>query len=162
MRASLSLLEATWNNVYLDQAEAWVATVQTQYADKKDGGYFLSTDDANDLIIRSKTIADNAVPSGNGVMAECLARLYLLTGNGVYHKLANTLICTFSNSHARNMISQSGLMMNFEILERALSIVIISVDKELVGAAIEVSPPWRVILHIPLGATLAGNHPTYG
>ena len=86
MRASLSLLEATWNNVYLDQAEAWVATVQTQYADKKDGGYFLSTDDANDLIIRSKTIADNAVPSGNGVMAEYLARLYLLTGKEEYHE----------------------------------------------------------------------------
>jgi uncharacterized protein YyaL (SSP411 family) len=52
--------------------------------------------------------------------------------------------------------------MGFEILERALSIVIIGDGKELVRAAIEVAPPWRVILRIPTGATLAGNHPAYG
>jgi uncharacterized protein YyaL (SSP411 family) len=84
-----------------------MVTVQTYYADEKSGGYFLSADYANELIIRSKTIAYNTVPSGNGVMAEYLARLYLLTGN-------------------------------------------------------EVAPPWRVILRIPPGATLARNHPAYG
>ena len=52
--------------------------------------------------------------------------------------------------------------MGFEILERALSIVIIGDGKELVRAAIEVAPPWRVILRIPPGATLGGNHPAYG
>ena len=139
-----------------------MASVQAYYADEKGGGYFLSADDANDLIIRSKTIADNAVPSGSSVMAECLARLYLLTGNEEYRERANKLICIFSSSQARNLISQSGLMMGFEILEQALSIVIIGDDKELVGAAIEVAPPWRVILRIPPGATLARNYPAYG
>jgi uncharacterized protein YyaL (SSP411 family) len=86
MCASLNLLEATGNNIYLDQAEAWMATVQAYYADEKGGGYFLSADDANNLIIRSKTIVDNMVPSGNGVMAEYLARLYLLTGKEEYHE----------------------------------------------------------------------------
>jgi uncharacterized protein YyaL (SSP411 family) len=162
MRASLSLLEATGNNIYLDQAEVWMATVQAYYADEKGGGYFLSADDANDLIIRSKTIADNAVSSGTGVMAECLARLYLLTGKEEYHERANKLICTFSGSQAQNLISQLGLMMGFEILERALSIVIIGDYKELVRAAIEVAPPWRVILRIPPGATLAGKQPACG
>jgi uncharacterized protein YyaL (SSP411 family) len=139
-----------------------MATVQAYYADEKGGGYFLSADDANDLIVRSKTIADNAVSSGNGVMAECLARLYLLIGKEEYHERANKLICTFSGSQVQNLISQSGLVMGFEILERALSIVVIRDDKELVRAAIEVALPWRVILRIPPGATLAGKQPVYG
>ena len=63
-----------------------MASVQAYYADEKGGGYFLSADDANDLIIRSKTIADNMVPSGNGVMAEYLGHLYLLTGKEGYHE----------------------------------------------------------------------------
>jgi uncharacterized protein YyaL (SSP411 family) len=72
-----------------------MATVQTRYTDEKGGGYFLSADDANDLITRSKTITDNAVPSGNGVLAECLARLYLLTGNEEYRERAYKLIAHF-------------------------------------------------------------------
>jgi len=162
IRASLSLLEATGNSVYLDQAEAWMATAQTHYADEQGGGYFLSADDTKDLITRSKTIADNAVPSGNGVMAECLARLYLLTGNEDYRDRAEKLIRTFSSSQARNLVSQSGLMMGYEILERALSIVIVGDDEKLVRAAMEAAPPWRVILNITPGTTLAGNHPAYG
>ena len=126
-----------------------MVSVQAYYADEKGGGYFLSADDANDLIIRSKTIADNAVPSGSSVMAECLARLYLLTGNEEYRERANKLICIFSSSQARNLVSQSGLMIGFEILELALSIVIVGDDEKLVRAAIEAAPPWREFCVLP-------------
>jgi uncharacterized protein YyaL (SSP411 family) len=53
-------------------------------------------------------------------------------------------------------------MMGFEILERTLSIVIVGDDKKLIRAAVEIAPPWRVILHITPGVALAGNHPDYG
>ena len=67
-------------------------------------------------------------------MAECLARLFLLTGNEEYRERAEKLIRTFSSSQARNLVSQSGLMIGFEILERALSIVIVGDDKKFEGS----------------------------
>ncbi len=48
-------------------------------------GYFTTAADAADLPLgagaRPRTPADNATPSGNGLMAEVLARLHHLTGD---------------------------------------------------------------------------------
>ncbi|MBT4932053.1 MAG: thioredoxin domain-containing protein [Rhodospirillaceae bacterium] len=162
IRAALVLYEATANGVYLDQAEAWMAIVNGRYWDADGGGYFLSADDTTDVITRSKTIADNAVPSGNGVMAEVLARLYLLGGKEDYREQAERLIRTFSSSQARNLVSLPGLMMGYEILERALCIVIVGDDDGLLRAAREAAPPWRVILRLAPGADLPQGHPAHG
>ncbi|NQU57617.1 MAG: thioredoxin domain-containing protein [Rhodospirillales bacterium] len=167
IRAALCLYEATGKLVYMDQAEAWMAIVYARYWDETGGGYFLSADDTTDVITRSKTIADNAVPSGNGVMTEVLARLYLLNGNEEYRTRAEKMILTFSSSQARNMVSLSGLMMGYEVLERALSIVIVGTagDPEtdaLIRAAIIAAPPWRVIHRLKPGTDLPQGHPAYG
>jgi len=162
IRAALALFEAKGDPLYLDQAEAWVATTNAHFWDEKDGAYFLSANDTTDVITRSKTIADNAVPSGNGVMAEVLARLFLLTGNEDYRERAEKIIRTFSSSQARNLVNLSGLMMAFEILERALSVIIVGDDKGLLRAAIEAAPPWRVIQQCEPEDELPAGHPAHG
>ena len=162
IRAALGLYEATASVVYLDQAEAWMTIVNGRYWDENGGGYFLSADDTTDVITRSKTIADNAVPSGNGVMTEVLARLYLLSGNEHYRDQAERLIRTFSSSQARNLVSLPSLMMGFEILDRALSVVIVGDDDDLLRAARETAPPWRVILRLAPGTDLPQGHPASG
>ena len=84
MRAALALFAVTEKTAYLDQAEAWAKTADRHYWDdapNTGGGYFLTADDTTDVITRAKTVADNAVPSGNSVMAEVLAKLFILTGN---------------------------------------------------------------------------------
>jgi uncharacterized protein YyaL (SSP411 family) len=103
-----------------------------------------------------------ATPLAIGAMAECQARLFLLTGNEEYRERAEKLIRSFSSSQARNLVSQSGLMIGFQILVRTLSIVIVGDDEKLVRTAIEAAPPWRVILRIAPGLALAGNLPAYG
>jgi hypothetical protein len=163
IRAALELHEATGSALYLDQAEAWMTTAHGRYWDEDGGGYFLSADDTTDVITRSKTIADNAVPSGNGVMAEDLARLYLLTGKEEYCDRADIMFRTFSSSQARNLVSLSGLMTAYEILERGLSIVIVGEGADaLIGAAIDAAPPWRVIQRLSPGAALPQGHPAHG
>jgi len=167
IRAALELFEATGTAVYLDQAEAWMTTAHDHYWDQAGGGYFLSADDTTDVITRSKTIADNAVPSGNGVMTEGLARLYLLTGNEEYRTRAETLIRTFSSSQARNLVSLTTLLMGYEILERALSIVIVgpadSPETDALNrAAFAAAPPWRVIHKLIPTTVLPQGHPAYG
>ena len=51
------------------------------YRDNDGGGYFFTADDADALIVRTKTAIDNATPSGNGTMVGVLARLWHLTGD---------------------------------------------------------------------------------
>jgi uncharacterized protein len=162
IRAAITLHETTGNSLYLDQAEAWMRTAHAHYHDDQGGGYFLSADDTTDVITRSKTIADNTVPSGNGVMAEVLARLYLLSGNEEYRDRSEKLIRTFSSSQARNLVSLPSLMMGFEVLERALSIIIIGDASDLVRAAIDAAPPWRVIQRIAPETELPQGHPAHG
>ncbi|MBL6932253.1 MAG: thioredoxin domain-containing protein [Rhodospirillales bacterium] len=161
IRAALCLFEATGNLIYMDQAEAWMATANSHFWDEEGDAYFLSADDTTDVITRSKTIADNAVPSGNGVMTEVLARLYLMSGNEAYRERAEKMIRLFSSSQARNLVNLSGLMMGFEILERGLSIVIVGNDEALYRTAIEAAPPWRVIQKLKPGAELPQGHPAY-
>ena len=167
IRAALKLYEVTGSAIYLDQAESWMTTTNARYWDENGGGYFLSADDTTDLITRSKTIADNAVPSGNGVMTEALARLYLFSGNEEYRARAEKMIRTFSSSQARNLVSLSGLMMGYEVLERALSVVIVGASgdpetEKLSATARQAAPPWAVLIQVRPGEKMPERHPAYG
>jgi len=164
IRAALILFEVTADRLYLDQAQSWLAVVNARYWDDRGAGYYLSADDVTDVITRSKTIADSAAPSGNGVMLEALARLYLVTGDEACRERAERIITLFSSSQARNLINLPGLMMGFEVLERALSIVVTGDHADPAAAAlwrtaIEAAPPWRVLLRIKPGDHLATRHP---
>ncbi len=167
IRAALALYEATGDSMYLDQALAWLAVVNARFQDEAGGAYYLSADDVTDVITRSKTIADNATPSANGVMLEVLARLYLITGDAAHRQRAERIVRVFSSSQARNLINLPGLMCGFEILERALSVVIVGSfdDPEshaLWRAAILAAPPWRVLVRVAPGADMAAGHPAHG
>lgn len=167
IRAALTLFEVTGDGLYLDQALAWLAVVNSRFWDDAGGGYYLTADDVSDVITRSKTIADNAVPSGNGVMLEVLARLYLITGDVALCERADRIVTVFSSSQARNLINLPGLMCGFEVLDRALAIIIVGdlgdpAAHALWRAAVLAAPPWRVILRMAPGATLAANHPAAG
>ena len=164
MRAALMLFEATAEDLYLDQVRSWLSVVNARFWDDGSGGYFLTADDVTDVITRSKTIADNAVPSGNGIMVEVLARLYLLAGDEAHRERAERIVQVFSSSQARNLINLPGLMVGFEILERALSIVVIgdpgdTAADALWRAAINTAPPCRVLMRVRPGTVLPAGHP---
>ncbi len=57
----------------------------------ENGGYFFTADDAEGLIVRTRNAHDNATPSGNGVMAGVLARLFYVTGKDAYRARAEAL-----------------------------------------------------------------------
>ena len=74
------------------------------------GGFFFAADDTPGLIVRNKTAGDNPTPSGNGVAAEVLARLWLLTGKDDYRAGAEAVITAFSGEVARNFFPLSTLL----------------------------------------------------
>jgi len=60
----------------------------TRFEDPQHGGFFFTSHDHEALIQRSKVAQDNASPSGNGMAAQTLQRLSLLTGETKYSAAA--------------------------------------------------------------------------
>ncbi len=88
-RAALALYEATGEAAYLAAAERLANAAQAAFGDWH-GGFFTTAADATDVpLSRPRSAADNATPSGNGMMAEVLARLFHLTGEAHWRARAD-------------------------------------------------------------------------
>ena len=82
--ALLELLQARWNTQHLEFAQQLAELLLKHFEDKDDGGFWFTANDHEQLIHRSKPLADEAVPSGNGVAAFALQRLGFLLGETTY------------------------------------------------------------------------------
>ncbi len=168
-RAALMLHSVTGKNDYLAQAESWVDIADAHYWDDDEagGGYFLSADDTVDVIARSKTVHDNAVPSGNGTMAEVLAWLFYLTGKNSYRDRAEHLIRAIAAPDPNHMGNQPVLLNAFELLETATQVVLIGEPEELATAALrreifDAGLGGRIILQLGPDSVLPEGHPAEG
>ena len=89
------------------------------------GGYYFTSTDTADVIVRTKTAADNATPAGNGVMVGVLARLFYVTGNAAYREKADRIIAAFSGELNRNFFGLCTLLNQNELLQTALQAVLV-------------------------------------
>ncbi len=165
--AALALHQTTAEPVFLDRAVAWVDIADRHYWDHVLGGYFLSADDTTDIISRSKPIADNATPSGNGAMLEVLARLFLLTGEDRYGERAEDLARLFSGDHLQYLLGIPGLLTHYELLASSLQVVIIGTADDPATAALHrtavtAAVPNRVVSVVAPGTALPAGHPAAG
>ncbi len=89
--AILDLLEARWNTAHLRFAMTLADALLDKFEDPA-GGFFFTSNDHETLIHRPKPMADDAIPSGNGMAALSLNRLGHLVGEPRYTEAAeNTL-----------------------------------------------------------------------
>jgi uncharacterized protein YyaL (SSP411 family) len=79
--AFLDLYESTFDPQWLAEALRLSKTAIDLFYDEAEGGFFFTAKDQERLIARGKTGFDQAVPSGNGVMAMNLLRVAELTGD---------------------------------------------------------------------------------
>jgi hypothetical protein len=166
-RAALALHQATGEAKYLDQAERWVAVLDRHYWDAAAGGYFFTADDAEALIVRTKSAHDNATPSGNGTMAAVLATLFHLTGKDAYRQRAEALISAFSGEISRNLFPLAALLNGSELLQRAAQIAIVGRRGDpatdlLLEAAFLAPVPTRIVTVVAPDEALPANHPAHG
>ena len=89
--ALIELYECTFNPRYLAEALALMKTFRDHFLDRENGGFFLTADDAEALLVRDKVIYDGAVPSANSVACEVLLRLSRLTGTTEHEELVAAL-----------------------------------------------------------------------
>ena len=82
--AILALLQCRWDKDWLDMAIQLADQLLASFEDKEHGGFFFTSHDHEQLIQRSKTFMDDAVPSGNGIAANTLTRFGHLLGESRY------------------------------------------------------------------------------
>ena len=61
------------------------------------GGFFDTSKDSQELLLRPKDLQDNATPSGNALACEALLRLAAFTDNGTYRDLAEKSLRLITN-----------------------------------------------------------------
>ena len=92
--ALLELLQADWRSDRLELAVSLADLLLDRFEDRHDGGFFFTADDHEALMHRPKPLADESMPSGNGIAAFALQRLGFLLGETRYlEAAARTLRC---------------------------------------------------------------------
>jgi uncharacterized protein YyaL (SSP411 family) len=77
---------------YLAEAKRLADLLITEFWDVDNGGFFFTSNDHEELVVRNKDFFDNATPSGNSVAADVLLRLAKLTGDDKYERFAVTVL----------------------------------------------------------------------
>ena len=167
IRAALALYEVTGANDCLAAAKGWVDVADAHYWDTDSGGYYFTADDAEALIVRSKSVDDHATPAGNAVMAQNLARLFFLTGERAYRDRADAVVAAFSGDMEKNFFPLATLMNAAEFLQAAQQVVIVGTRGEaatdaLLGAVFTSDTPNRVLSVIAPDESLPAGHPATG
>ena len=158
--ALLELLQARWSSGHLAFAQQLAELLLEHFEDGDNGGFWFTADDSEKLIHRSKPLADEAVPSGNGIAAFALQRLGFLLGETRYLDAAErTLRAAWRAIEEYPHGHVSLLNALEEYLDHPEVIVIRGTDEE-VGrwreASARLYAPRRLVFAIPANA---GNLP---
>ncbi len=115
MSAALALAEACPDNsaAYIEDAEAFADELIAHYQ-TPEGAYYLTADDADDLILRPLSSTDEATPNANGTAVAGFARLYTLTGKTLYRDLADKILIALSADIPKNVFATASLLSAFD------------------------------------------------
>ena len=106
----LALYEWNGEPRYLLEAERLTDTLIDHYWDSAGDGFFLTAEDHEDLLLRSKTLQDGATPSSNSVMAVSLQKLAILIGRTDYREKAGAILRLFVDASLRTVFQQERLL----------------------------------------------------
>ncbi len=82
----------------------------THFWDKKNGGFFYTSDYAETVLFRDKESYDGVVPSGNAIAILDLIRLARITGDERYEELAHKGLKAFSHSVMKDPLEHTAML----------------------------------------------------
>ncbi|MDH5424761.1 MAG: thioredoxin domain-containing protein [Gammaproteobacteria bacterium] len=128
--AIVELLQAEWNNDYLDFANQLAETLLKEFEDTKHGGFYFTGHHHETLILRQKNYADDAIPSGNGIAAIALLKLGYLLSNTHYLSAAENTIKAAFNTITQSPVAHTTLLQALDIhLNNGMTTIIIRGDE---------------------------------
>ncbi len=160
IRAALALYEATGERPYLERALDWQRAFDAHYVDPDTGGYYLSADDASDLLLRPHSTLDDATPNPNAVAAQNLLRLAVLSGDDAWRAQADRLIEGILSAAERNLFGHIALLNALDLRLRAAEIVLTGPEADrFAQAALKLPFLDRIVLRAASAAELPAAHP---
>jgi uncharacterized protein YyaL (SSP411 family) len=160
IRAALALHEATGEVEYFDRALGWQATLDRHYANAETGGYYLTADDAEGLVVRPSATTDDASPNANAVAAQNLVRLSVLSGQVAWREQADRLFEGILSRAGDNLFGHLALLNALDLRLRGAEIVVTGEDAQaraLLAAARKLPFLDCVVVHA--AATLRATRP---
>ncbi len=141
VQAYLDLYETTFDADWLRAAIALSKVTVERFYDPKEGGFFYTSDRAEALIARGKSGYDNATPSGNGVMALNLLRLFELTGDPKAKEQARKTLDFFGARVGASALGFSAVLIALDFEASKPRAVFIAGEREGVKPLVEAV--WR-------------------
>jgi uncharacterized protein YyaL (SSP411 family) len=158
--AALALYEATGEAAYLDQAVTWQAALDRHYINAETGTYFLTADDAEGLVVRPASTADDATPNPNGIAAQNMIRLSAFTGDHGYSDRADRLIAGVLAQGGDNLFAHVALLNAIDMRLNMAEIVVTGEGATpLIDAALALPHLNRAVLRAPSADALPASHP---
>lgn len=105
--ALLELYQATFEVEYLAAAILRAKQMEELFEDRERGGYYMTANDAEQLISRPKETFDGAIPSGNSVAAVVLQKLALLTAEERWREAADRQLRFCNNEMMKYPVGSS-------------------------------------------------------
>ena len=109
----LELFEATLDSKYLSKCLDLMNIIVDDFWDDKNGGFFLGSNQAEKLLVRTKTAYDGAIPSGNSVAVMNMLKLSRITGDIKWADLADKTIRAFSEDINRAPTGYTFMLSSF-------------------------------------------------
>ena len=160
IRAALALHEATGERSFLQWAETSQHAFERHYANPDTGGYFLTADDAEGLVVRPAATTDDATPNANALAAQNLVRLAALTGHDAWRARVDALFDGLLPIAAENLFGHVALLNALDLRLRAAEIVVTGRDAErFAEAALKIPFIDRIVLRAPSAQALPASHP---
>jgi hypothetical protein len=153
----IELYEAGFDPKYLQVAKELADMLLTHYWDDEGGAFFMTADDGEELIVRSKEIYDGAQPSGNSVAAVNLLKLARLTGETDYEEKAKATIKAFAGQLTERPAGQAVLLQALDFVHAdTREIVVVGKrgaedTKKMLAAIQRRFDPNKVVLFKPIG-----------
>jgi uncharacterized protein YyaL (SSP411 family) len=160
IRGALALHEATGERAFLDWAVAAQTAFDRHYANAETGGYYLTADDAEGLVVRPEATTDDAVPNANALAAQNLVRLAALTGDDTWREKADRLFDGLLPIAAGNVFGHVALLNALDLRLRAAQIVVTGREvKRFAAAALKIPFIDRIVLRAASAQDLPPSHP---
>ncbi|PQJ33531.1 thioredoxin domain-containing protein [Salinibacter sp. 10B] len=153
----IELYETTFEVEWLEAAIDLMDESIAQFWDEEDGGFFLTSTDGEELIVRPKELSDGAKPSGNSVHFSNLIRLARLTGRTQLEERADALARWAGRQSRSRPTGFTALLagLQFALASSREVVVAGEVDGDDMQALVEVLrstyDPFSVIVHRPPG-----------
>ncbi|AXV36995.1 MAG: thioredoxin domain-containing protein [Methanobacterium sp. BRmetb2] len=107
----LELFETTFKSKYLKMALELNEILLKQFWDSETGGFYFTSADAEEILVRKKESYDSAIPAGNSVQMLNLLKLAVITENLEYVDKAVSTEKTFSEKVKRSPSAYTQLLM---------------------------------------------------